>query len=195
MARRSDSERAEQWRSNGRAVEGNPSGDGGCPPDGNGAHHQPDGVGGVEGVAGGTDQDSTIRFRAPLPSTPPMRSHLKLRPPNHGPADDWLAERYPMLAWYLYAGSWDGIQPRMPAKLSISAKGRMVIGLLQCPTEGLQTDDQAESFDELLEQLNTACANPQHPWREMNWGTGAQKRRDLRKKEVDNEKHRNDDKP
>jgi hypothetical protein len=57
--------------------------------------------------------------------------------------------------------------------------------MIQCPTEGVEYAVTASGLFEALEGLERAVADPKTEWQDMRFGTGAQKRRDLRKKELD----------
>jgi len=116
---------------------------------------------------------------------PPVKRTVNLRPRDHGPECDELRKRYPNLAAYLYDGSWDELNPRDPGKLTVVVKGGMVFVKLQCPTEGNESPQIGGTWEQAFEGLERFCANSDSHWIEMRFGTGCQKRRDLRKKEVD----------
>jgi hypothetical protein len=61
----------------------------------------------------------------------------------------------------------------------------MVTVMIQCPTEGVEYAVTAAGLFEALAGLEEAVADPGTQWQDMRFGTGAQKRRDLRKKELD----------
>lgn len=60
-----------------------------------------------------------------------------------------------------------------------------MIGTLALPTESQTITLHAESVSSLFLSLDEACATGKGPWVDMKWGTGVQKKRDARKKEVD----------
>lgn len=116
---------------------------------------------------------------------PPVRQTVNLRPRDHGPADDYLRAWCPNLAAYIYDGTWDGIQPREGATLTIRAKGGLVMVSLKCPTEGNESPTIVGDFSAAIEALERFCASSESQWIEMRYGTGKQKRADARKKELD----------
>lgn len=130
---------------------------------------------------------------APRGVLPPVRKLPSLRPRDHGPSDDPWEGSYPYLCAYLYRGSWNDIDPREGSKLEIKAAGGAVYLSLKCPTEGVQLTKVGQSLKEAFGLLEAACGDPATHWTEMKWGTGAQKARDLRKKEVDKRRSITDD--
>jgi hypothetical protein len=126
--------------------------------------------------------------RSPVASrgvVPPIRKLPSLCPRNHGPLDDPRQEAWPYLLSYLYRGSWDDLHPRDGSKLEIKAAGGAVYISIKCPTEGVQLTKVGNSIEEAFGLLEAACGDPATHWTEMRWGTGAQKARDMRKKEDD----------
>lgn len=96
-----------------------------------------------------------------------------------------FAGEFPTLAEWLGRGSWDGLQPREAGKLSIVFKGGLVIGTVSLPTESQTITLHANSVLSLLQALDNACETGRGPWVDMKYGTGVQRKRDQRKKEVD----------
>lgn len=144
-------------------------------------------------VRGGERRDGdgpTVESRGVLP---PVRKLPSLRPRDHGPSDDPWQEEYPYLFAYLYRGTWNDIDPREGSKLEIKAAGGAVYVSLKCPTEGVQLTKVGNSLGEAFGLLEAACGDPATHWTEMRWGTGAQKARDLRKKELDKRRSVTDD--
>jgi hypothetical protein len=105
-----------------------------------------------------------------------------VRPTDHAQLDDPLAKEYPYLVAYLYRGSWDDIQPRDPSSLSIRAANGLVHATLQCPTEGTKTVGRGLTLSEALADLEGQCRTGKGNWSDMKFGTGIQKKNDLRKK-------------
>jgi hypothetical protein len=116
---------------------------------------------------------------------PPIRKIARVRPRDHGPGDDGLRAIRPFLASYLYSGTWDGIQPRDPATLAVRTKGGEVILTLRCGTEGQAIEARGWTWDGALDQLEIYCETGEGPWVELKFGTGHQKAKDWRKKEID----------
>src|SRR5271166_293665 len=114
-----------------------------------------------------------------------LRRVSQIVPEDHGPQDDDFEQRYPDLTALLYAGTWDAIQPREAPRLTISAKGGSVVGKLEMPSEGLWVPATADSLEKFLQVLDFYARTGSGPWQELKWGTAAQRKRDLRKKELD----------
>jgi hypothetical protein len=110
---------------------------------------------------------------------------MSLRPKDHGPVLDTIRAKYPNLIAYLYDGSWDDLQPRESGKLILRAIGGVLTATLQCPTEGQELKLTGWSWEYLFDALERACGASDTHWLDMRYGTGAQKKKDLRRKELD----------
>lgn len=143
----------------------------------------------TDALAGG--QESTGREpdnRPPRRKRAVLQRAAAIRPADHADAGQLFAGSYPELAEYLCLGTWDDIQPRDAGTLKVRCKAGVVYGTLSLPTEGQEITLGGLTLDGLLLSLDDACRTGKGPWQDMRWGTGVQKKRDLRKKEADKRK-------
>lgn len=122
-----------------------------------------------------------------------LRRVTRIRPDDHASPDDECLEGFPDLLAALGCGSWDAIQPRMPGKLKIEAKGGLWYGRLDLPSEGQFIVQAGPTFAAMLSSLDAACRLGGTGWQELTWGPAVQKKRDLRKKALDTAIGKNDD--
>lgn len=139
-------------------------------------------AGRTEASSRAADGRATRRKRAVL------QRAAAIRPADHADAGQLFAGSYPELAEYLCLGTWDDIQPRDAGTLKVRCKAGVVYGTLSLPTEGQEITLGGLTLDGLLLSLDDACRTGKGPWQDMRWGTGVQKKRDLRKKEADKRK-------
>ncbi len=107
---------------------------------------------------------------------------------NFGHPQDPLIKTHPLLASFLFRKSWNKIELRESAVITITVSPVGVAASLKMPSEAQQLTSRCSFVSELLDRLENDLANRTGEWKELKSGSGAQKIRENRKKMVEIEK-------
>jgi hypothetical protein len=110
-----------------------------------------------------------------------------------GAPDDPLRQSHPNLAAWLTFRSWDGLQPREPARLSFSPNPTGFVVSISGYTEGQKCAVKVTHLGEWLDALEAALSGDGGDWSELEQGKGAQRLKSERRKLLDARNASSDD--
>lgn len=109
---------------------------------------------------------------------------------NFGSPTDPLRKSHPTLAAFLFNKSWNGVEPRETAVITISVRPTGLTATLKLPSEAQSVSIHVQESNLIFDALETALRNRSGDWKELKSGPGATKLREDRKKERDIRKKR-----
>jgi hypothetical protein len=166
-------------------------GPGGGDPGGNG-HASPEAVQQTTVRAAKRSERGNTRPNRNLPGDPAEIAERLLDTDlsDWGAPDDPLWESHPFFAAFLFKKSWNGIDPREPAAVTISVRPTGLQFSVKLPSEGQSCGERVRHWGDLLDMLEACLRNHTGDWKELKNGPGATLKREARKKERDIRKSR-----
>lgn len=100
------------------------------------------------------------------------------------PDDPWRDSHPNLMAWLTYR-SWDGLQPRQTARLSISPTAIGFVVTLSAFTEAQKVTVRPTHLANWADLMEDALLNGTGEWAELEEGEGAQRLKSARRKLLD----------